>query len=874
MPLVAFAGEPTGGSYQFASSCGSQGPWTQQALQKTSELRSVLSKLQALPECKTFAEQMQASLDRMQTQLGALDQDRQSNSNAAQLPGQVDALRTSLVADQSNKGPVLNAMFSRMIETAKDTQPELKVTTDLVEGAAGQVATALGRGGNSSVLQQISSATTQSLQIFNDTIDYLPQVQSCLTKSNLAVTGQMMSASVQILSALSNGGQSKNSLLLAKTVSKLANFLRQAPFANALKTLNNSEFTASLACLLEMTSENYCSARDAHLLFDQLTGDDEVETGANGELRLRSQKDQFVSADAEKSPLAGYYLLTQNLPIITDWIQMIQLGAEPRLSTDADQKNGPINQISNFQMTSNSLKATANTQLENIRSFATLAEKQNAVISMVIGLYAALSNSGGGIGGNQQNFFTLAMQPVDIIFYLLGVPTPDAVRPISGQMQPPDQWLQNNYKSLPIFGDPTSLSINISANLTRLIEQANRSSITYYNKWFIVDKVLITNRALIGINYNVKDALRNTSGYLTNLQNRVTKYSPDDLSIVPLILETRERVDKVLQRFADIESLGKSLRDKQNVSPDSTLLADQLPEALIAEVYNQFYVMLAKSGWLASRMADFVTADFQMMRRAGVGLDPYLNEIYAASGRMLGDEIVRMSGSNPAAVKTDLSMALYVGKGNLEAIATGLSDAYLNEIALLQEIIDGRHFSDSRILWQTEHPEETRWLPEINHYPDENRITNNGFVQVISGIYRSYLGSLGDVPRMVEHAAVNIGALSETLLTGVTPLSPDDEFGSAKSLQAQLCVQTLAFANLGSFWSLCKNTKLTSPYANTPMAQPAAEKFDAIYNVNYHVKAWQGYKTQGREANLSNRICAFRDYNRRNLILYLTKNAK
>jgi hypothetical protein len=868
-PQLATAAGENAGSYQFATSCGSQGPWTQQALQKTSELRSILTKLKDQADCKAFGTQMQASLDRMQQQLSSVDQNRQQAQTATQLPGQVDALRSSLATDSPNRGSVLNAMFSRMLDSARTLQPELRIASSITGIGDTQAATAMGRSTDSSLLNQISTASSASLQIFNDTIDILPQVQNCLINPNL--TGQLVGASVQVLSALAGGGQSQNSLSLARAISKLSNYLREAPFAKALNTLNKNDFMASLACLLEMTSENYCATRDAHILFDQLTNDDEVETSASGELRLKPNSELFVGANSQQSPLAGYYLLTQNVPMITDWLQMIQLGAEPRLSTDADQKNMPINQIAAFQTTTNSLKAKINSQVENIRNYTTIEEKQNAVYSMAVDLYTTLGTTQQTTNGVVlQNFFTLALQPVDMIFYLIGIPTPDAVRPTSGQMQAPDAWLQNNYKNLPIFNDPIALSNTIAANLSKIIEQANRSSITYYNKWFIVDKVLITNRALFGINYSVKDALKNTRNYLDNFAGRVRKYSPADLSMVPLIIETRDRIDKVLARFSDLEALGRSAADGTTSAADSDDQAMKLSETLIAEVYNQFYVMLGKSGWLSSRMADFVTADFQMMRRAGVGLDPYLDEIYAASGRMLGDEIVRISGNSPAAVKTDLSMALYLGKGNLEAIDVSLGESYVNQIALLQQIVDGHHFTDATLLWQAKHPEENRVVPQVEHYPDQNPITESSAAQVISGFYRSYLKSFGDIGRMFQKA----DNIATDAIQGQTPLSPDDEFGSAKNLQAQLCVQSLAFTNISAFWNLCKKTKLLSPYASTPIAADKKVQFNARYNVDYQKKAWQDYKEKGREANLSTRICAFRDFNRRNFILYLTKNSK
>ncbi|MBX2988937.1 MAG: hypothetical protein KF802_13695 [Bdellovibrionaceae bacterium] len=848
--------------YQFTGACGSQGIWTQQALQQTSNLRSVLNRLKDDANCKSHGERLRANLDQINQRLSALDDNRMTTYHTSQLPQEIGALRGFLAGESAFKGQVLNAMFSRMIEAQKTTEGNNDVNGNPFSSRVQQHSQSL-----KSLHDRVRAGSEQSLRLFNETLDTLPDLQQCLLDPQQGA--QMLSASVHFLTAIVSGGQSSSGTLLAQTISKLASYARESSFAKALAEVNQTEFTASLSCLLEMTAENYCATRDARIMLDEMMAEDELVVDDKGQLRAKAQIDRFLQLQNENSPLAGYYLLTQNIPIITEWLQMVQLGAEPRLMTDADQKNDPITQIAEFQKNVNKLRAILNSQSEMIASYSTFEEQQNAVLKLVISLTDSLSNNGGsgfGNNSNNQNFFTLALMPVDIPFYLIGIPTPDAVKPKMGQVQAPDQWLQMNYKNLPEFNDPKALLRKLSVTLDEIMKKAAVSSISFYNKWFIVDKVLVTNRALLGVNYNVKESLRNTVTYLRHLERKFAKLS-DDQSLVPILMETENRIVAVLKRFDALEELGRVAQSQGLSREEIGARTQSLSEELIKEAFNQFNVMLVKSGFLSMRVSDFVQADFQLMKRAGVGLDSHLQELYTASGKTLVDQIIRLAEGNPSALKSDLAMGLRIGKGNLVALETGLADSYANQIAYLEQIKRGDRVTTGTTLWNIKHPEETRAVPRIEKIPGQSPLKNNPLFQGVVGLWRSYLASFGDFPRFWNKQG-------ETWFGRTAVISPDDEKQSSAYLKAQFCIQTLAFNNLSPFWSMCRDEELVSPFAASRMTDEAKKAFRRILNVQYKAKAWEEYDEKDRSANHSKRICAFRDYNRRNLVMYLTKGAK
>ena len=98
-----------------------------------------------------------------------------------------------------------------------------------------------------------------------------------------------------------------------------------------------------------------------------------------------------------------------------------------------------------------------------------------------------------------------------------------------------------------------------------------------------------------------------------------------------------------------------------------------------------------------------------------------------------------------------------------------------------------------------------------------------------------------------------------------TPGHLDDEFHSAKFMLAKLCVQTLSFTDWVAFQPFCDGIKLQSSLgANTPKVAPG----DNLV-IDYNYKAYEEMK-KSPELNRSKRICAFRDWGRRNYVFWQT----
>ncbi|MGZ3796242.1 MAG: hypothetical protein ACXVB1_07760, partial [Pseudobdellovibrionaceae bacterium] len=96
--------------------------------------------------------------------------------------------------------------------------------------------------------------------------------------------------------------------------------------------------------------------------------------------------------------------------------------------------------------------------------------------------------------------------------------------------------------------------------------------------------------------------------------------------------------------------------------------------------------------------------------------------------------------------------------------------------------------------------------------------------------------------------------------------SPQSEFQDAENVKAQLCIQALAFYDQKTLRNLCQGAVLKSPFG--------AEM--SSLNMSYDQKLVEHFNDPNTSVqmrtslNHSERICAFRDYNMRNMAFYMS----
>lgn len=801
-------------AYSFGGACASQGVWTQTALASTQELRRITLQLRDDPNCKALGTAVQNAVASLEDQVKAISDTPQRASRLSQLPNEISALRNFLVSSPDMKNQVLQLMMNRSIESATLGAQVQQGATSMATGMS-DFTTRLQRGANT------------GLQLTNQVIDSIPQLEQCLTDESSLAFGNYIAAAVKVVSSFASSGEAGSGSGLATTISKITGVMRDAKYAKVLKKLNQQEFTASMACLMEVTTDSYCHNRDGMSLFQKGMED----------VRVRNESEGKITST---NPFAGYYVLNTHVPNVTKWLQKIQIGVDPKLPTDAEFQNKILQEVTEFYKGVKVLLGDYNTAAITIKSMPTLLAKQNAVLKLINQIETSM-NGGSRFGETKTNFFTMSRTPVTIPFDLIGMPTPDQVLGKTFPKLTYDEWLQANMATLPIFQDPVVLAETIGNNMKQIVQEANISAIEYFNKWYIVDKSALVNESMIDINYTVKDSLVAINQYLENFKERSAQYN-GDASILPAVVDTQLRIGKILSAYDKVEEQGKSLSQRKDLSTMTPEQIDEMAatyEALVNTVYAEFNVMLSRSGFLANRMVNFVYQDYILLVKNKVNFSEYQQELFVSTGMAAFDKMLQTYNGNPAHIQNDLNIGLRINLGNIEALEALLKNNVIAAVADLRQVENGS--KEGRL---------SRYNRVLQDMVDDKEVSpmHSIFSVLPKSLYYWYKNS-------DRYANQDSGS------------GPQSEFNDARYVRSQMCVQGLAFVNQTGLKALCQDAVLKSPIPGADV-----EKYNVSYSRELvrHLESSDNSEQMKRSLNRSSRICAFRDFNRRNMVLFMT----
>jgi hypothetical protein len=836
--------------YAFGGACSSQGAWTASALQSTQNLRKITLSLRDDPNCQALGTNLQTSLAGLEAAAKNADRgsDPEKTRRLSQLPNEIAALRSYYTTTSpETRSQVMGLLMDRAVEGAA-------VSAKVGGATPNQMAADLMRDFG----QRTNESAKVGLKLFNQVVDTLPQMEQCLTADGTQVIGNLLSGIVQVATSFASSGSDTTGGQMAQTISKLTTYMRNSKFSSVLRTLNQQEFQASMACLIELTSESYCNARDSMGLFQKGMAD-------------LSWKEQLNGKITSQNPFVGYYVLNTHVPNITKWMQKIQIGVDPMLPTDAVFQNRIQQEVTDFYMGLKTLLGDYNSTLLTIRSLPNLEAKQNQVLKLIQNITESMLRGGSTSAysnGEKTNFFTMAKTPIKIPFFLIGmdqVPEQVLGREKGLVKISYDEWLQANMSTMKEFQDPEALAETIGANMRQLAATANVSVIEYFSKWYIVDKVALVNESMVDVNYTVKDSLEVTAKYLEIAKQRIIDLN-GDYSNIAMIMETEKKIETILEKYKSVAETGKLFASKMTankLTDEDVQRASNDAAELVKTVYEQFYVMQARSGFLANRLVQIVQNDYTLLIKNKVDFSQYQKEIFIATGMAGLDRMLQMFNGNPANIKADLNMALSINKGNLDALEGLIKDNMVSLIARQKMVAEDRNgyggtardsvrrlivdaFKDKYSPVTHSKEEKGSWWNPWNLAPDfvgpGAYITTVGYWWAHSDRYP---------------------------LGGDTSRTPESEFEESASLRSQLCLQALAFYDQSAIFSLCQTAVLASPFKGQ-------KSLDTSYQERFNSYMSDKSLTEQKKKswNHSERICAFRDYNRKNLVRFMSLNKK
>ncbi len=874
--------------YFYSGPCSSQGSWTHAALSQASELKQVINNIKNNPACNALKANIQSGLDALDLNIKEIQNIDKTSSDKtrrlSQLPQEISALRTFSRGSSLFKDNVAQLLMGKSV-----TLSALSSQTVDRQGDPNTTATSI-----SSLGERAKASTQSGLQLFNSTMQVIQDAQAnCLD----SVQGPAVAAGmVKILSSFASSGNNGMGTQLALGVQNISQYLsRDAGYIDSLRMLNDREFLSSMSCLMEVTTDGYCSTVDAQYLFQEITNSQSVHVKSFTDAKTGRVEKKIVgenknfAAKLAAGPLAGYYILSRQVPVVTNWIQKVQYGITPQLPTEASFQTSVSSNVYLHYNLLKTIEGDFNFQRKLMGELTDFKSKQTYVLNLLNNVASTMTT----VNPGSENFFLKVSSANEIYFRLLGMPVPDAVLGLNSRenmnfVNNPSGWLTTQYRTLPIFNDPDKLAEIISNNMQVLFGEATSMAISYYNKYFIVDKIQVVNNSLLGLDVNVRDALVNIDQYLANLTVRISKDSTDP-TMIASILDTRVRISRILGRYDEIRNYSlQLLKDSANdptfkngTDPELNAKLLKIGESLLQEVYTQFMVIEARTGFLSNRMATFVYEDYTISLRHREQFGQYFEDLMLATGYDTLNTMTNMSQTMYSKIKTDLDQAMDIYKKSIDSLESVVSPVYIRNIFDLKLMAMNKEIS------KTERAELAHaYAYEMGgaQIPGEHSNKFQRFLRGhLKGAWMDFTGrdaQLLGAPGWVGKVVLPFEEMGNWFFGEKASIvdSPVGASDSAKGEMAKLCVQTLAFANLRPFWDLCKGTQLNSPFLKQDVTDADLKSLLNTYlSVNYVNKAYENIEPSkknitgtDRANNYQARICALRDYHRRNEIARIT----
>lgn len=840
-----FEGQALAGTYSFGGGCASIGAWSQAALAQTKTLMGIIESLKNDPNCKgieSIVPKLKIAEDALKTPEG----ETRRTDRMESIPNEINSLRNFAVASPELKSEVFKLLTARTLEGAS-----LAAETAKAEGVAGTVATGAGAAINPAAAAIAVGLKDLSVRVRRTALtgmDMMDQVFTVLPSYDRCLIGNpdqglaLLAASVKMAAAFVSSQEGVTSRL-GTSIANLVTLLKNRKFSLALRRLDQSEFWLSISCLMETTSQTYCAARDARQLLDYSI--------ANLKPNTRNSRNELTI----DNPLEGYYVLSHDIPKISQWIQKIQFGIRPKLSTDAVFKNRVLQDVNGLMMDIYSIQGTYSEEMLTYSTLKDLTSKQNMLLKLIRVLTQRLT--GGTEANGHVNFFTMATNDEMIPFKLIGLNVmPNECRPPSeGESRIPvtwDQWMLNGGSFQGPFQDPDQLSKVVGQQLEKLMDQALNQASLYFQQRMIVDMPNLVTESVTNQTLTVVQSLQRVSAYLKNLQKKIIDLN-GDMILIPTIQDTRVRIKKVLDSYENVRTVARTVLEN-----DDALLGDDVKKAyasVIESAFEQFNVLLQRDTFLANRLSTFIQYDYALRIKQNEDIGKWESQILLESGNEMLFRLLSSTGHNPTLMKNDLATAQVVNKRNLDTLEQLFSDSLYPVIEELGLVADGQQPSNSFLNIQT--------MSRL--YRDT--WGDKGYFGSWQGFWAFYIGGpityevLPWTRRMMHPELYPFHVTSTPAVRGA-----DDEFGSFDQFKSKLCIQTLSFENRAKFEPLCKGAILRSAFdlkkvgRNSEMARMG---LNAEYN-RYMQEPIKSWPVRGDS------ICAFQDYSRRNLVYWMT----
>lgn len=873
--------------------CMSQGTWLQEALNQADIIASALNTLRNDPNCLALIQAVENS-PKYRTEV----HDPETTSFAdtyRELQAISDYMKPSRLnngmADQSFRNIVFHVVFNKSYDALKDihSQTELSHLTEAQREDVRNVSLRLKNFLNKSMaVAEMTIATTRNI------VAALPQSELCMD-NRPSETAAIFGAIAHSAAALVSGGKIDG---VGDLVGALMRYARDMKYINSLKLIEMAHYQNAVSCLVESTSESYCSIQDAEDSLDFLKTID---------LTLEEKKkiEQAVNnpeKDAVINPLGGLIILMRDVPVMQSWMQKVLFGIDPRLKIEADMKNAYWESYLNFIKQGNSLLGAFRDR-EQIYLETTSGKDYNTKLSQVKVIFdqVLMNISSAGMRSDQWNFFTNTMQPEMVNFYLLGYQAfpPDFLeiqKRVSGfGNQFESWWFKMAMSRSGVFSDPDEMIRVMRSRLNSLLEKAQVEANSFFAKRMIVDPQNLLSEAMKGPGVSPYQAFTNLRNYYLNLAEKLEKSSTAlmNSSDAPTRVRGRQlraQIPMLRDSVVRINKIIAALDSIQNFQTSDMVSTKTQSEEVMGIIYEWAYMLVARDSFFGTRMRTALHADLSdtLWRREGLTerqLDFFLTIAPEIVARLAG-----FYSPNPVVQRSDVSAAKMVHLSNLQAVEQSFAKVLYARIMRLNCQLFGGKFClyKDRVI----DPARTSWgLTDMFGDELDVRKVNRDLTGEIERIIEKRENATSAKVEE-EKCFVNLGRPSDALkrkqglkpcrLGPMTPAearvriseelmnryTPTEDSRAHRHMRAMLCMQALAFESRDYFKVLCKGAVLESEFADAKDTYKLNMSFDQQLEQINKLKA---NKSEARRLDAARGIgvCSLRTYIRKNHIFYM-----
>jgi hypothetical protein len=892
--------------------CKTQGTWTENAIAASRDLMTVVEGLRNAEGCGQLAVTIDAYLHQLNSNLNSVEEIKSQASKISSVQEEILAHR------QYAQDPHLGSVASHSMVSGINELAALSLGASPTEAANDP---SMGAMKNTTsflpnIGERVFKAGKKGITIADRILDSMTSEQmKCLSSPNLM--GPFFTAIVQLSASMVSSGQDFFGKDVSSLVNKITALARTTHFDRIARDLHWLQFQNSMSCLIDTLSEGYCSTLDAQILFnEEMKRAKPISWDWNLSTAVASGSPQPQDFEKlKKSIFEGYYVLTQQLPVVTAYLERIQRGIPPKNHSDANFQNKIQSNTFSYFLNERNIIADWNEARTTISNMTNIESQKSAIADTLKKLGRLII--GGQDEGSGLNFLERVTNGRKVMFQLMGRELPSEVIGKNGMQIRAEDWLDVNYSQF--IGDPIAAMAEISRNLDMLLSSANQAAVEYYNYWFIADQPGLMVDSLTGMTYNIPEALEGINQYLAHFAQQ----SYVDASVLPAVYETTEKINRILAQYKLLRETGLDLKnryghlDQYPIEERQKLLQTAIDQYkdLIEIFYNEFLILKARSSFLVNRLTSFVKIDYQKRLRVE-NFNPaddneLLRQIYYATGDLVFERMRLISSKNPAEIDSDLNLAQHTYLESLRSMEDLVKDSFAAAIAQMKMEIEGADsttsgiFEDSIIRANRDADANSlirfqAWLMDRIYdglppflKPQSKRAWSYRAADKIYGVTKMFFNP-DRYPGMSALNPVRLFVKKEA------PGIQENANGAIQKTLALFCIQSLTFRDAAPFYSLCKGVVLKSPMIDDDLrAKNPDFRFRQFLDVEYDIILTSYLKNQTppivlqsmkeqpqlfpdlnqyiaeaklrRAKNFDARVCALRQRNRNNYIMYLTQ---